>query len=77
MGLQKNNKTGVTGVSKTPSGKYRARIMVDRKEICLGTFETLKEAAIARENGEIKYFGEFSRIEIEVKELENDEEKRN
>lgn len=61
LGLQKNNKTGVTGVSKTPSGKYRARIMVDRKEICLGTFETLKEAAIARKNGETKYFGEFSR----------------
>lgn len=33
----------------------------DRKEICLGTFETLKEAAIARKNGETKYFGEFSR----------------
>ena len=53
--------TGVTGVSKTPNGKYRARIMVDRKEIYLGTFETLKEAAIARKNGETKYFGEFSR----------------
>lgn len=59
--LSKNNRTGVTGVSKTPNGKYRARIMVDRKEIRLGTFETLKEAAIARKKGEAKYFGEFSR----------------
>lgn len=61
LALSKNNRTGVTGVSKTPNGKYRARIMVDRKEIRLGTFETLKEAAVARKNGEIKYFGEFSR----------------
>lgn len=61
LALSKNNRTGVTGVSKTPNGKYRARIMVDRKEIRLGTFETLKEAAVARKNGETKYFGEFSR----------------
>lgn len=61
LALSKSNRTGVTGVSKTPNGKYRARIMVDRKEIRLGTFETLKEAAVARKNGETKYFGEFSR----------------
>lgn len=43
------------------SGKYRARIMVDRVEIHLGRFETTQEAGEARKKAEIKYFGEFAR----------------
>ena len=42
------------------SGRYRARIMVDRKEIRLGNFKTLEEAKKAREAAELKYFGEYA-----------------
>ena len=59
--VSKNNSTGVTGVGLTPTGKYRARIMVNRNEIRLGTFKTIGEAALARKRGEAKYFGEFAR----------------
>lgn len=58
--VSKNNTTGVLGVSLRPSGRYRARIMVDRKEICLGTYDTIEEAKNARKKGEEKYFKEFS-----------------
>lgn len=61
LSLAKNNMTGVTGVGKTPNGKYRARIMVNRKEIRLGTFEGLREATIARKKAEKKYFGKYAR----------------
>lgn len=60
-GKSKNNQTGVTGVSMTPGGKYRARIMVNRKEIRLGHYETLAEATKARKLAEIKFFGEYAR----------------
>lgn len=59
--IPKNNKTGVTGVSLTPHGKYRARIMVNRKEIRLGHFEKIEDAIEARKLAEKKYFGEYAR----------------
>lgn len=60
-GKSKNNQTGVTGISMTPGGKYRARIMVNRKEIRLGHYETLAEAVNARKLAEMKFFGEYAR----------------
>ena len=59
-GKGKNNTTGYTGVSKSASGKYRARIMVDRKEIRLGTFDRIEDAVKARQEAETLYFGEFA-----------------
>ena len=56
----KNSKCGVLGVSLTPSGRYRARIMVNRKEIRLGNFKTLEEAIAARKSAETEYFGDFA-----------------
>lgn len=53
--LRKNNKTGVTGISKR-NGKYVARIMIAGKSYQLGTFSTLEEAIQARKNAEEKYF---------------------
>ena len=48
------------GISKTQNGKkYRVRIMVDRKEICLGRYEKLEDALLARYLGEQKYFCGF------------------
>lgn len=60
---QKDNarNTNAKGVSlNKKTNKWRARIYVDRKEICLGTYSTYEEAYQARSKGEIKYFGEYS-----------------
>jgi hypothetical protein len=58
--VSKNNQTGAVGVSRKKNGKYRARIMVDRKEICLGTYDNIEDAINVRKNAEILYFGEFA-----------------
>jgi HNH endonuclease/AP2 domain len=59
--LKKNNTSGYPGVNfiKT-SGKWRARITFNRKEIRLGNYDSFEEAVKARKEGEKKYFEEFS-----------------
>jgi len=52
--LQTNNKTGFTGVHKT-NGKWTAKIMVDGKNINLGVFSNIEDAAIARKAANKKY----------------------
>lgn len=59
--LAKNNTSGFIGVSWHSSlNKWRARIMIDHKEICLGVFNDIEDAVKARLEGELKYFGEFA-----------------
>lgn len=53
----KNSGTGITGVSAWRD-KYRAYITVDRKQIHVGTFKKLEDAAKARKNAEEHYFSE-------------------
>lgn len=54
--LSKNNKTGITGVIPTPSGKkFEAYITVGEKLIRLGRFATKLDAARARWNAEVKH----------------------
>ncbi len=61
ISLQKNNSSGVTGVGiHKQTGKWRARIMVDYKEIGLGLFNNKNDAIRARLRAEIKYFGDFA-----------------
>jgi HNH endonuclease len=57
----RNNNSGVTGVGLVKSGRYRARITVNKKEMNLGTFKTKEEAIKARKDAEVKYFGEWAR----------------
>lgn len=52
----RNNKTGVTGVH-IDRGQYRAVIYASNKKIHLGRFKTLEEAAAARRQGELLYWG--------------------
>lgn len=54
------SKSNATGVRKTKCGKWQARIMVDRKEISLGNYQTMEEAIMARQEGERKYYGKFA-----------------
>lgn len=63
--VSKNNPTGYLGVSLTAQGKFRARIMVDRKEIWLGTYNNINDAIKARKTGEKYYFGEFAPLDLE------------
>ena len=55
MSLRRNNSTGVNGVRKLPSGRFNAYIMVQRKQIPLGTYDTLEEAASVRKQADQLY----------------------
>ena len=50
----------VAGVEKTMSGRWRARITVNRIGIQIGTYDTIEEAQAARQEAERKYYGEFA-----------------
>ena len=57
--LAKNNTSGFKGV-RFDKGKWRARIMVDGKEIHLGRFDTAEEAVAVRSARANQEFGEFT-----------------
>ena len=60
------NTSGYKGVGfHKQRNKWRARIMVDNKDISLGLYDTIEEAIKARKEAEIKYFGEFRNKESE------------
>lgn len=59
--ISKANLTGAKGVGIGRKGLYRARIMVNRRDITLGYFKTIEEAAEVRKQASVKYYGEFSR----------------
>lgn len=55
----RDNLTGVKGVSVN-GGKFRARIWVNGKEISLGVFLKLEEAAEAYKQASLKYHNQYS-----------------
>ena len=56
--ISMSNKTGVTGVSWSKRDrKYCAHIQLKGKTYHLGSFDTVLEAAEARKQGELKYWG--------------------
>lgn len=59
--IGKNNTSGIVGVSyRKDRNKWRAFIMVDKKQISLGLYENIDQAIKARLEGELKYFGEYA-----------------
>lgn len=54
--ISKNNTSGIKGVRKARSGRWVACLMLNGKNIYLGTYDTIEEAAEARRKGEEKYF---------------------
>ena len=61
-GTYRNNTTGIKGVVVCrKSGKFRARIGIDGKKVCLGRFDTAQEAAMAYEAAAKRAYGEFFR----------------
>ena len=60
QGLQKNNASGVAGVSfYPPRKKYRARVKIGQHDIHLGYYLTFLEAVQARNVGMECMFGEY------------------
>lgn len=57
-GVKKSNKSGYRGVGKMTTGKYYAKIVVDKKQIHLGSFNDKNIAAIAYNNAAIKHYGQ-------------------
>lgn len=55
MSQKKSNTSGVTGVRVLSSGKYHAYIMVNRKQIALGSYDDIDDAKAARQAAEAKY----------------------
>lgn len=54
--IGRNNSSGVIGVCWRKSrNKWRALVMVDREQICLGHFEDFFEACCARMSANMKY----------------------
>lgn len=59
-GLAKNNTTGRKGVTRQrTNNRWGAKIMVDKKDIWLGTYNSIDEASQAYAEAAKKYFGEF------------------
>ena len=59
--IQCNNTSGVPGVYFVKRrNKWQAQIKINRKNIFLGYYNTIEEAAEARRLAEIEYFGEFA-----------------
>lgn len=62
-GINKNNKSGFKGVSwHKQASKWVANIVVSRKQICLGFFDDINDAAAAYAAGSLKHHGEFGRL---------------
>lgn len=57
-----NNRWGYRGIFKTDCNKWKARIMVNYKEIHLGNHKTKEEAARAYDEAAKKYYGRFARL---------------
>lgn len=55
-----SNTIGVKGVRKVKSGNYQARITYNNRQIYIGTFDTLKEAADAYDAKAKELYGEFA-----------------
>jgi len=60
LSKSRSNKNGYRGVSPREHGKWRAIITVDKKEMRLGDFDYIQDAAKAYNDAAIKYFGEFA-----------------
>lgn len=65
--LAKNNSSGFKGVSLNASGKWRARIWKDWKEIHLGTFSTIEDAVSAYDKAALELHREFASPNIREK----------
>lgn len=62
--LSKNNTSGKNGVSRMKNGKYRAYIFQNYKQIHLGSYDTIEDAAKARDSASMLLYGEFANLNV-------------
>ena len=60
--MRKNNRTGFKGVTRHVSGRYQARISVEKHCISLGYFSDPVAAAHAYDTAARRYYGEYARL---------------
>jgi hypothetical protein len=63
IGIRAHNKSGYTGVCfHKQAGRWWATINVNGRQISLGLFDEIEDAARARDAAALKYHGEFARL---------------
>ena len=68
-GAQSNNKTGHKGVSyEKKLNKFKVQIRVNKKNITIGYYINLNDAAKAYNSAALKYHGEFAQLNVIPKE---------
>jgi hypothetical protein len=63
---RRRNPSGFRGVSRSPPGRWRARIAVDGKRVYLGSYKTPEEAARAYDEAAREHYGEFAMTNAEL-----------
>ena len=64
---QSNNTSGFKGVVlHKDAKKYQAQIIVDKKYIYLGLFNSLREAALVYNDAAKKYFGQYALLNLSI-----------
>jgi len=72
QGKRKDNTSGYIGIGwHKQARKWHTRIMVNRKEMSLGLYDDLKEAARVYNEAALKYHGEFAVLNV----IENESKK--
>jgi hypothetical protein len=61
--IRSDNTSGYKGVHRK-RGKWKAALTFHDKEISLGSYSDIKDAALAYNEAAIKYFGKFARVNI-------------
>jgi hypothetical protein len=70
INIRKDNSSGVTGVGwHSREDCWRARITIEGKQINLGNFDNFENAVKARHDAELMYFGEFSPLYNNCKQI--------
>lgn len=60
VSVKKHSKSQIRGIYQDSYNKWIAYININKKKIHLGYFENLEDAIKAREEAELKYYGEFA-----------------
>jgi hypothetical protein len=59
---QRNNTSGIKGVSRNKSGRFQVTIHVGGKNKYLGRYDSVAEAGRVYAEAAAKYYGEFARL---------------
>lgn len=62
-----HNTSGFKGVAKAMSGRWRAFIKINRKQLHLGVFDRKRDAAKAYDRAALEHFGEFANLNFAVR----------